>query len=246
LQLTIDLTPFPPAAHETLAEISSRLVDDGALLLAATGSLADSSWKADWSDIDLLLIRRDLPVDWLADRTQGMTARLPAHVSAFSAAEVSKGLLTPRLINAIRLIEDDNRGIIARDHTWKLPHFTLHEGARASLLDLPQTLLLLRRHAMDGVGDVHDVRAAYKLAILVARITLRQEGIEPDTADDVAATFARRHAITPRWLPNTEEVATARDTPDIIESIRTGIYIALELADAWLSHNNSSQPGGRS
>lgn len=238
----IDVSSFPRAVRAPLAELADRLVDGATLLLAATGSLANGSWRAGWSDVDVLLIRRDLPLAWLADRTRDLVTEPVAHVSAFSAAEVGAGLLPPRVINAVRLVAEDSRGVIVRDDSWVAPEFDLDIGARASLLDLPQALLLLRRHVMDGVCDV---RAVYKLAILVARIILRQAGVEPDTGDDVIAAFAGRCSASAGWLPNVDVVAQSSAIPETRRLVAAGAQRILQFVEdqrPWTGADRADGP----
>lgn len=239
----IDVSSFPAGVRTPLAEIADCLVDDATVLLAATGSLANDSWRAGWSDIDVLFIRRDLPLRWLAGRTHDLAAEPAVHVTAFSEAEVSTGLLPPRVINAVRLIARDSRGVIVRDDNWTAPEFDLDMGARASLLELPQTLLLLRRHVMEGVRDV---RVAYKLAVLVARIVLRQEGVEPDSGDDVIAAFASRYSVSADWLPNVDEVAHSPGLLGTRRLVAAGAHTVLQFVEDPRAWNGAGRVNGLS
>lgn len=222
----------PVDSQAALVEVAEHLVDESTLLLAATGSLSNGSWKAGWSDIDVLFVRRELPPRWMERRIGALTIEPAAHVSAFSEAEIEAGLLPPRVINALRLIAKDGRGVIVRAPAWVQPDFGLEVGARASLLDLPQALLLLRRHALTGVQDL---RAAYKLIILVSRIVLRQQGVEPDTGDDVISAMAAHHMMSPDWIPRVDEVANGHDHSGSLRRVEAGVHAVLGLADGQLT-----------
>ena len=200
---------LPPAARETVARVLEDFADDGTCLLAVTGSLANGTWREGWSDIDVLLVRRALGSEWLVGASAHPVA--PAHISAFTAAEVRDGALPARVLNALRLIALDDRGVLYRAASWSAPRFDLAAGAAASAGDLPQTLLLLRRHLMDAAFDL---RTMYKLVILAARIRLRISGLEPDTSDQVIRAFAENEGLDPAWLPSLEEVVEAKPALD--------------------------------
>lgn len=233
--MSADVGFAPVDVQATLVEVAEHLVDKSTLLLASTGSLSNGSWKAGWSDVDVLFIRRALPPKWMERRIGGLTTEPAAHVSAFSEAEVEAGLLPPRVINALRLIAMDGRGVIVRAPAWVQPDFGLEAGARASLRDLPQALLLLRRHALTGV---HDLRAAYKLIILVSRIVLRQQGVEPDTGDDVIAAMAAHHKMSADWIPRVDEIAYGHDYSGSLRRVEAGVHAVLRVADGRLARHS--------
>jgi hypothetical protein len=236
---------LPREAHDPVQWAMRSLSDDQTCLLAVTGSLANSTWRAGWSDIDLLLIRRSLPAEWLGERPDG--AGVDVHVSMVTVGEVTRRELTPRVLNALRMITEDGRGVLVSDPTWSPPRFDLATGASASLLDLPQALLLLRRFLSGGVDDV---RRVYKAAVLIARIELRSRGIEPDSSDAVVETaFRRLPGLEPNWLPRLDDMVEAvrddprRDVPgrpEVEAAVRRGASLLLDAVSDTHEHR-----GGR-
>jgi hypothetical protein len=194
---------IPEEVRGSVGQMANVLLDEETCLLAVTGSLANLTWRAGWSDVDLLLVRRSLPGDWLQCRVGRLSAA--GQVSMFTAAEAASGAIPPRVLNAFRAIALDGRGVLAHDLRWKLPDFDLATGAAVSLLDLPQALLLLRRQL---ASYRIEVRVVYKLCILIARIELRAVGVEPDTSDEVVDEAAARfHGLGHGWLPTLDEVS---------------------------------------
>lgn len=231
------LKGYPLPVWASLAEVRGRLLDAHTSLLAVTGSLATGTWITGWSDVDVLLVRDECPADWLRHRLAGLRATPEAHVSVFTEAEVHDRAIPPRIVNALRDLSADGRGLLFARPGLRLPIFTLAEGAAASRTELPMTLLLLRRQVATGAPDI---RSLYKLLLLAMRIVLRDHGVECDTGDEVIAAFDATFSGVLPAVPLLADVGLVRcRPPNLVERLQA-------CAGALLDHLSRSgvRPGG--
>ncbi|WP_434742453.1 hypothetical protein [Micromonospora sp. SH-82] len=235
-------TVVPAPVQPLLADCAAALVDSGTALVAVTGSLGYDGWQPGWSDIDLLVVRDTLPLNWLRDR------RLPdagpagekIAVSAFTTHEVCSGLLPPRLLYALRQIAREGRGLLYRRNGLVLHVADRDVDERAARADLPLVVMVLRRLA---ARPALDVRAVYKHVVLIMKIILRADGIDLDASDDVRHAFAAGHREAAVDLPAVVEVGRAGQHPDKALALRVRAAAASILAyhDA-LGHSGTNHP----
>jgi hypothetical protein len=170
--------------------------------------------EAGWSDIDVLFVRRELPPRWMERRIGALTIKSAARVSAYLEAEITAGLLPPRVINALRLVAQDGYSVIVRASAWDQPDFGLEVGARASLRDLLPTARLT---SITRITTVLASGWQHRLATERYRST---EGSRSQTAEWARSAWFRYRSLTVRrsssydrsrchWLPSTNALRSA-------------------------------------
>ncbi|MDG4768553.1 hypothetical protein O7632_31340 [Solwaraspora sp. WMMD406] len=190
----------PASLQPVLADCTADLVDSQTALVAVTGSLAYNGWQQGWSDIDLLVVRDTLPLDWLRNRS------VPDHgpagekiaLSAFTTHEVRTGQLPPRLVHALRQIARDGSGLLYRRDGLAVNAPAPDVDDRAARADLPLVVMVLRRLA---AKPAFDVRAVYKHIVLIMKTILRADGVDADSSDDVRRAFVANHPTAAIDLP---------------------------------------------
>lgn len=195
---TTDQPWAPVQDEEWLGVATNRLADDATALVLATGSTGKSHWIDGWSDVDLLVVRDKLSRTWLKDVTADLAREgYKVGLSAFTTAEVSARCVPARVIAALRTATDGT-GILHRRMGYAMPEPALDELDRAGRADLGLILMNTRRLL---AAPVPDVRALYKHLLLIARVLVQAEGVEPSTPDVIDA-FSARHN-DPAWNPPT-------------------------------------------
>ncbi|MGC4768876.1 hypothetical protein ACLQ25_07820 [Micromonospora sp. DT44] len=200
---------IPESLQPVLADCIARLTDSETALVAATGSLAHQGWLPGWSDIDLLVVRDTLPLDWLQVRR--IPHRGPAGekiaLSSFTTREVRAGSVPPRVLHALRQIAHDGRGLLYRRDGLTLNAFDAPTDDRASRSELPLVVMVLRRLA---ANPALDVRAVYKHVVLIMKIILRADGVDLDASEEVRLAFTTSHPGAEVDLPAAAEVSGDR------------------------------------
>ncbi|WP_124771933.1 hypothetical protein [Micromonospora inaquosa] len=202
-------TAIPEALQPVLADCVARLTDSETALVAATGSLAHQSWQPGWSDIDLLVVRDTLPLDWLQSRhvPQSGPAGEKIALSSFTTREMLTGSVPPRVLHAVRQIAHDGRGLLYRRSDLVLNAFDAPTDDRASRSELPLVAMVLRRLAANPEPDV---RAVYKHVVLIMKIILRADGVDLDGSEEVRLAFTTSHPDADVDLPAVAEVSGDR------------------------------------
>ncbi|MEU8327566.1 hypothetical protein [Micromonospora sp. NPDC048839] len=202
-------TPIPDALQPLLADCVARLTDSETTLVAVTGSLAHQGWLPGWSDIDLLVVRDTLPLNWLQSRriAQNGPAGEKIALSSFTTREVRAGSVPPRVLHALRQIAHDGRGLLYRRDGLTLNAFDAPTDDRASRSELPLVVMVLRRLA---ANPALDVRAAYKHVVLIMKIILRADGVDLDASEEVRLAFTTSHPGAEVDLPVVAEVSGDR------------------------------------
>ncbi|MET8251492.1 hypothetical protein [Micromonospora sp. NPDC005197] len=210
---------IPESLQPVLADCVARLTDSETALVAATGSLAHQGWQSGWSDIDLLVVRDTLPLDWLQTRRipQSGPAGEKIALSSFTTREMLTGSVPPRVLHAVRQIAHDGCGVLYRRSGLVLNAFDAPADDRASRGELPLVAMVLRRLAANPEPDV---RAVYKHVVLIMKIILRADGLDLDGSEEVRLAFATSHPDADVELPAVAEVSGDRWRQDETLSYR--------------------------
>ncbi|MEU6072523.1 hypothetical protein [Micromonospora sp. NPDC047074] len=202
-------TGIPEALQPVLADCVARLTDSETTIIAATGSLAHQGWLPGWSDIDLLVVRDTLPLDWLQNRRvpRSGPAGEKIALSSFTTREMLTGAVPPRVLHAVRQIAHDGRGLLYRRTDLALNAFDAPTDDRASRGELPLVVMVLRRLAAKPEPDVRDV---YKHVVLIMKIILRADGVDLDGSEEVRLAFTTSHPDAEVDLPAVVEVSGDR------------------------------------
>ncbi|MGC4792919.1 hypothetical protein ACLQ3H_02265 [Micromonospora saelicesensis] len=212
-------TAIPEALQPVLADCVARLTDSETALVAATGSLAHQGWQPGWSDIDLLVVRDTLPLDWLQSRhvPQSGPAGEKIALSSFTTREMLTGSVPPRVLHAVRQIAHDGCGVLYRRSDLVLNAFDAPTDDRASRGELPLVAMVLRRLAANPEPDV---RAVYKHIVLIMKVILRADGVDLDGSEEVRLAFITSHPDADVDLPAVAEVSGDRWRQDETLSYR--------------------------
>ncbi len=174
-----------------LGQATDHVLDEQVALVLATGSTGTASWRDGWSDLDLLVVRDAVPLDWLR-RT---IATLPTPdgikvgVSTFTTADIDAVRVPPRVVQSL-CRASQGVGVLYQRAGYLLPVPVSAQGDRTSRGELGLVLMTTRRLLAD---DHTDVRAVHKHLVLLAKILLRADGYYFDDAEDVLAAFRDLH-----------------------------------------------------
>ena len=199
----------PPWVRRWLTRAVCHLVDPDVAAVLATGSTGRAAWHPGWSDLDLLVVRDELPASWLRETAATLTAPdgVKVGLTLFTAAEVTSGHIPPRLVHAFRLAARNGEGVLHLRGDFAFPAASPDGDDRAARAELPLIASTLRRLV---AKPRFDVRGVYKHVVLMMKIILRAESIAAETSDEVVAAFARTFPAAGVRLPALHEV-TARN-----------------------------------
>jgi hypothetical protein len=181
----------PVTQRGWLEQATGHLLDAEVALVLATGSTATDRWRDGWSDLDVLVVRDSLPLDWLRRTIPALPASDGAKVgvSTFTTADIDALRVPPRVAQALRRAAQ-GVGVLYQRPGYRVPVPDGAHADRASRGELGLVLMTTRRLLAD---DRADVRAVHKHLVLLAKILLRADGHDLDDAEDVLAAFRVRH-----------------------------------------------------
>lgn len=217
----------PAQDHAWLELATQRLVDDLTTLVLATGSTGKTNWIEGWSDVDLLVVRDEISQPWLEAVTTALTREgFKVGLSAFTTTDVTALRVPARVIGTMRNAADGT-GILYRRADYLIPRPSLNDLDRAGRADLGLILMNTRRLL---AASVPDVRALYKHLLLITRVLLQADGVEPSTPD-VIDVFSARHT-DPAWNPPTSDtiVDFAHD-PAVVDQLTDAVEHVLQHID---------------
>lgn len=219
LKMTVDRltalrqTPAEPAdiaqpateVGDWLAQAVARLADAEVAAVLATGSTDSPAWVAGWSDVDLLVIRDRLPSAWLTHAMRGLPplAGTKVGVSFFTSAEIEAMRVPPRVVHALRRLQQGAPELLFCRPGYTLPSPDLQADDRASRGELGLVVMMLRRLV---AAETPDLRAVHKHVVLTMKILLRACTTEAETHSEVCAEFAKAFPRASVALPGPEEV----------------------------------------
>jgi dephospho-CoA kinase len=185
------LASVPVTQSAWLKHVTNHVLDEQIVLVLATGSTGTASWRDRWSDLDLLVVRDTLSLDWL----RRVIGTLPAPdgikvgVSTFTTADVDAVRVPPRVVQSLRRASQ-GVGVLYRRPDYLVPVPAYERGDRTSRGELGLVLMTTRRLLTD---DPTNVRAVHKHLVVIAKILLRADGYHFDDAEDALAAFRDLH-----------------------------------------------------
>lgn len=193
----------PVTQNGWLRQATDHALDEQVALVLATGSTGTASWRDEWSDLDLLVVRDTVPLTWLRDvaDTLPTPAGIKVGLSLFTTADIDALRVPPRVVQSLRRAAQ-GAGVLYRRTGYHLPIPMAAHGDRTSRGELGLVLMTTRRlltHAQP------DVRAVHKHLVLLAKILLRADGYDIHDAEDVLTAFRNHHPAaecTPPQLDN--------------------------------------------
>jgi cytidylate kinase len=211
------------AVEHLVAELSSG--EDGADLIAVTGSGARGKYQHGWSDLDVLIIAAPAALDRIraaCHRLRAAISEVKLGLTVISLPECDTSALTPRLVHTMRQI-----GTGAVPVQWCIPQLRLRystavDDAIVSLADATAAAVELRRQLLRPACEP---RAVVKLAALLAKVTLRLTGDDPVDDHAALAAFLRQDGKT----DNTGLLTAARTDQELARQL------AVHVLDSWLS-----------
>lgn len=190
----VTLQRSTPVTHNAwLGQAAGHLVDEQVALVLATGSTGTASWRDGWSDLDLLVVRDTVPLDWLRDTiaTLPTPAGIKVGVSTFTTGDIDALRIPPRVVQSLRHAAH-GVGVLYQRPGYLTPVPVGAHADRASRGELGLVLMTTRRLLADASADV---RAVHKHLVLLAKIILRADGYHVDDADDVLAALRDLHPV---------------------------------------------------
>lgn len=225
--------PWTPAKDgEWLKSGTDCLIDDLTTLVLATGSTGKSHWIAGWSDIDLLVVRDKISPTWLRETTTALARDgFKVGLSVFTTSDVAARRVPARVIGALRNAADGT-GILYRRTGYVVPAPSLEELDRAGRADLGLILMNTRRLL---AASAPDVRALYKHLLLLTRVLLQADGLEPSTPD-VLDAFSARHT-NPAWNPPAiDSIVESPHDPAVVAQLIAAVDHILQHIDILGRH----------
>jgi hypothetical protein len=195
----------PLSSQSWLQQATAHLVDDEVALVLGTGTTGSARWRDGWSDLDVLVIRDNLPVRWLQTHIGTLIGPpgVKIGISAFTTADVDAWRLPPRVLQSLRHAAQ-NEGVLYRRTGYRFPVPTHFDSDRASRGELGLVLMTTRR--LLAATDV-DSRALHKHLVLLCKILLRADGRDLTDPEAVLESFAEHHGPWRSVPPAVEEIA---------------------------------------
>ncbi|RJQ66255.1 hypothetical protein D5S17_36135 [Pseudonocardiaceae bacterium YIM PH 21723] len=180
----------PTTSVAWLEQARELLVGEHTALLMATGTTGSARWRPGWSDLDLLLVADELPLEWLRSvpgslPDPGVKVGLTMHTTA----EVEGGRVPPRIVHSLRTAADGT-GVLYQRAGYRPPCPSSAADDQAARGDLGVVLMTTRRLL---AAPRPDVRALHKHMVLLAKTLVRADGVNLDDSDAVLATFLGRY-----------------------------------------------------
>jgi thymidylate kinase len=222
--------------RDWLKAVAEHLADEETALVLATGSTGTLRWKAGWSDMDVLVVRDTLPLEWLRERAATLPSLdgVKVGLSAFTVEDVERRRIPPRVVHSFRDAAS-GRGVLHRRNGFPLPVFSAAEDDRASRGALGLILMTTRRLLADDRSSFRDL---YKHLLLLAKITLLADGVHVDEPDAVFEEFRCRHPGAGCALPRFDDLLAGADHAQASE------YLSKEL-DGLVAYLDRFEPNLR-
>jgi hypothetical protein len=229
-----EATTTDVAVEQWLNETVSRLrAVAGLRLVALTGSAGISSWIANWSDVDLLIVGAN--ADAIAHLMEVWgNVPMPDHVKVgptfITEGEADTLSVTPRVLRALWLLSGGSLRVLYGAPGWTLGRPPTPLVAETSLFDIAAAATTLRRllPAMPL-----DVRQTYKHTVLLAKLLLRANDRDlelPDEILDNVSQWVGAAYIEPLRL---RDVAAGTVTEDALRRAAARLLVVYgEMVDA--------------
>jgi hypothetical protein len=202
-----------------LKAVTAELADEDVTLILATGSSGTDRWRPDWSDLDLLVVRDQVPASWLRERVAAVQppAGVKLGISIFTTEDVAALRVPNRVAVALRRAAA-GAGVLYRRADYAVPVPALLDIQRTDRAELGLVLMTLRRLLAVGDQDL-DLRQMYKHLVLVAKIVLRGDGREIDSDEEALASLAQLHPAVAPGPPGPGELIDGGHDPALRQQL---------------------------
>lgn len=202
---------------EWLEQATDHVLDDQVGLVLATGSTGSASWRDEWSDLDLLVVRDTAPAVWLRDviGTLLKPEGVKVGVSVFTVADIDALRVPPRVVQSLRRAAR-GVGVLYRRADYLMPVPVSGHGDRTSRGELGLVLMTTRRLL---ANEQPDVRAVHKHLVLVAKILLRADGHDFHDADEVVAALGDLHPAAECTPPDLVDLIRRPSDPALCQQL---------------------------
>jgi hypothetical protein len=219
----------PVTQADWLAKVTSHVLDDQVALVLATGSTGTASWREDWSDLDLAIVRDSVTAGWLRDRVGTVPAPggIKIGVSVFTVGDVDALRVPPRVVQSLRRAAE-GIGVLYRRPGYATPVPTHAHADQVSRGELGLVLMTTRRLLAEPQADV---RAMHKHLVLLAKILLRADGYDFDDAEDVVTAFRELHPAATWAPPSLDNLIHEPHDPELRTQLIESIQGLLDYVD---------------
>lgn len=181
---------LPDAIRDLLVRLRQRFAETSSNVVyaCATGSIAADRWVAAWSDIDVVVLVSlfdEADFDSIRQEIEHASGSPKIALSILLVEEVECGLVPGEIVNKLRRMGESSIFVLLHRMTLSIPYYSLRRDAAASIGDLFQAVLYLRRALVTGRADVQRM---FKTAGVVAKILLRI-GFQMDFESEEDAIF---------------------------------------------------------
>jgi hypothetical protein len=219
----------PVTQVDWLDQATAHILDDQVALVLATGCTGTAEWRDGWSDLDLLVVRDTVPLDWLGGTigTLAAPAGVKLGISTFTTGDIAALRVPPRVLLALRRAAQGTGVLYCRDG-YAIPVPPVAHGDRASRAELGPVLTTTRRLLTQRQIDV---RAVHKHLVLIAKILLRADGCHAHAAEEVLAAFGDRHPAAGCSPPRLDDLIGQPDDPALRDRLTAAAGLLLAYVD---------------
>lgn len=181
------------------------------LLFCVTGSVASGNQVEGWSDLDLVLVSKSLPIDRIENIQKIISLNsqyLKVGITMFTETEFRKKIIDPKSIVSLFLMQKKKYSPLYQHPSLSIPLITQADLVNSGSAMLPETLHLARRLACEHQPDE---RKMYKTVLLLAKLYIRSQGIVVESSEEINSYF-KSHHTTNVELPSPREVASIKST----------------------------------
>ncbi|MDR7303506.1 hypothetical protein [Haloactinomyces albus] len=207
----------PVTQGEWLRQVTDHILDEQVALVLATGSTGRASWRNGWSDLDLLVVRDTVPLEWLRHTIGSLPTPddIKVGVSSFTTGDFDALRVPPRVVQSLRRAAE-GVGVLYQRPGYLAPLPVTACGDRTSRGELGLVLMTTRRLL---ANEQIDVRAVYKHLVLLAKILLRADGYHFDDPQDVLAAFRELHSTAGCSPPQLDELVRSPEDPLLCQQL---------------------------
>lgn len=215
-RVTLDASA-PVTQSRWLRQATDHVLDEQVALVLATGSTGTASWRDGWSDLDLLVVRDTVAVDWLRRTIGTLHTRdgIKVGVSTFTTRDIDALRVPPRVVQSLRRAAQ-GAGVLYHRRGYLIPASLSAHGDRTSRGELGLVLMTTRRLLSD---EQTNVRAVHKHLVLLTKILLRSDGYHFDDAEGALAAFRDLHPAARCSPPNVDDLIRRPRDPALCQQL---------------------------
>ncbi|MFD2327986.1 nucleotidyltransferase domain-containing protein [Cohnella sp. GCM10020058] len=183
----------PAIINSQANEITEKILDyfteekEAINLIAIGGSAGLGNYRANWSDIDVLMVIKDENFISIVSKLPVVLSELRnTSISVFTQNEIYRMAVPPKIAFMIKLLSENYLSPFFQSKEFKLPRVDLARERQWAMAELIIVIDRLRRYLQDRPIRK---RAVYKYCTLICRLMLRIYGDEKIDESDVLTAF---------------------------------------------------------